>query len=585
MNGERAALTVFASMVLAWTTFVPAATTYQAAWASVDKHDPAPEWFQDAKFGIYFHWGVFSVPAAINEWYPRRMYDDGTVSGKVDAGYTHHKKTYGDPFGAWPYHKFIEGANNAAGAWTQFAPKLKSQGGKWDPEEFAQLISDAGAKFAGPVIEHHDGFSMWDSKVNEWNSVQKGPKLDLAKLYVDAFRKHGLKILSAMHHAYNFTGFYQYAPKQSDPSLKKLYGQLTSAEENQLWLDKLKEVVDQFQPDIVWQDFNLQAVGEKQRLEFLSYYYNKGIDWNKAVVTTFKYDVGFNRKNSVFDFERGGPADITTPYWLTDDCISSSSWAYRTGMSYYSTAAVLHALVDRVSKGGNVLLNFSPMADGTIPQAQKDLLLGIGGWLKKYGESIYSTRAWSVYGEGPTKMGGGSGFTSPKAGTGQDVRYTRAKDTSAIYVIFLGWPGNNATFNLTGVATGRIKLPSTAKVQLLAESGNPVSLKWTQDASGLKVTFPAGAPYQAMAYAVKIAVKIPVGVERGSRRETAVATRRIVDVRGAGVDLAVPKGARSVEIYDPGGKLLVRQELTVGSTNFRIEPSIVQGSAFVRFLP
>ena len=130
-----------------------AAQCYEPTWPSVDRHPPAPEWFQDAKFGIYFHWGVFSVPAFANEWYPRNMYNNGSNENN------HHKSVYGDP-SVWPYHNFINGARDKAGNFVQFAPKLRSAGGNFDPDEWAQLFANAGAKFAEPVTEHHNGYSI-----------------------------------------------------------------------------------------------------------------------------------------------------------------------------------------------------------------------------------------------------------------------------------------------------------------------------------------------------------------------------------------------------------------------------------------
>jgi alpha-L-fucosidase len=472
-----------------------APSTYTPDWNSVDQHPPAPEWFQDAKFGVYFHWGVFSVPAYGNEWYPRNMYEAGNNANQ------HHIATYGQP-SAWPYHNFINGAQDLAGNFVQFAPKLKSAGGEFDPDEWVQLFVDAGARFAGPVAEHHDGFSMWDSQVNEWNSVKKGPGLDLLKLFSTAIRAKGLMLLVAMHHAYNFTGFYEYAPAQTDPSLKKLYGQLGSAPENQLWFDKLKEVVDRAQPDILWQDFNLDAVDEQQRLNFLAYYYNQANAWGREVVATYKD--GMNGKGEVFDYERGGPADLTTPYWLTDDSISSSSWCYTQGIGYYTIQQMLHSFIDRVSKNGNVLLNIAPMADGTIPQAQKDILLGIGDHLKRFGESVYATRAWTAYGEGPTKMGGGS-FTTPHAGTPQDIRFTRNKANTVLYATVLGWPGSSLTIKT--LSSERINLSSLTSVKLLGTTaGTYIDLPTpAQNSSGLTVTLPSSAPYSANAYVLKLA--------------------------------------------------------------------------------
>ncbi|MEU2778306.1 alpha-L-fucosidase [Streptomyces sp. NPDC007162] len=477
-----------------------APSTYTPTWASVNQHPPAPEWFQDAKFGIYFHWGVFSVPAYDSEWYPRNMYISGSNAN------THHIATYGDP-SVWPYHNFINGANDKAGHFTQFAPRLKSAGGNFDPDEWAQLFVDAGAKFAGPVAEHHDGFSMWDSQVNEWNSVAKGPRLDLLKLFTTAIRAKNLKLLVAMHHAYNFNGYYDHVPAQTDPSLKKLYGQLGSTAENQLWYDKLKEVVDRAQPDILWEDFDLTKVDETQRLNFLSYYYNQANAWGKEVVATYKD--GYNSHGEVFDYERGGPADRTAPYWLTDDSISSSSWCYTQGIGYYSTQQMLHSLIDRVSKNGNMLLNIAPMADGTIPQGQKDVLLGIGDYLKRFGESMYATRAWTQYGEGPTRMGGGA-FTAPLVGTAQDIRFTRSKGNTVLYATVLGWPGSS--LKIKTLSSDRINLSSLTSVKLLdSTAGTYINLAApTQDSSGLTVTLPSSAPFTAGAYVLKLSFSGPI---------------------------------------------------------------------------
>ncbi|MEU2281056.1 alpha-L-fucosidase [Streptomyces sp. NPDC013178] len=471
-----------------------APSTYTPDWNSVDQHPPAPEWFQDAKFGIYFHWGAFSVPAYDSEWYPRNMYASGSNANK------HHIATYGQP-SAWPFHNFIDGAQDLAGNTVKFAPKLKSAGGNFDPDEWAQLFVDAGAKFAGPVAEHHDGFSMWDSQVNEWNSVDKGPGLNLLQLFTTAIRAKGLKLLVAMHHAYNYNGYYEYAPAQTDPSLKKLYGQLGAAAENQLWYDKLKEVIDRAQPDILWQDFKLDAVDETQRLNFLSYYYNQANSWGREVVATYKD--GFNSRGEVFDYERGGPGDLTTPYWLTDDSISSSSWCYTQGIGYYSFQQMLHSLIDRVSKNGNMLLNIAPMADGTIPQGQKDILLAIGDYLNRFGESVYSTRAWEAYGEGPTKMGGGA-FTTPHAGTAQDIRFTRNKANNVLYATVLGWPGSSLTIKT--LSSDQINLSSLTSAKLLgATAGSYIDLPTpVQSASGLTVTLPSSAPYSAGAYVLKL---------------------------------------------------------------------------------
>ncbi|PYC79555.1 alpha-L-fucosidase [Streptomyces tateyamensis] len=492
-----------ANLTIGTARALAAPSSYSPTWASVDQHPAAPEWFQDAKFGIYFHWGAFSVPAYGSEWYPRNMYIGGSDVNN------HHIATYGDP-SVWPYNNFLDGARDKAGNWVQFAPKLASQGGSFDPDAWAQLFVDAGARFAGPVAEHHDGFSMWNSSVNEWNSVQRGPKLNLLQIFRDSIRGKGLKLLVAMHHAYNFNGYYDHAPAQPTASLQKLFGQLGSTAENQLWYAKLKEVIDLAQPDILWEDFDLSRVDETQRLNFLSYYYNQALGWGREVVATYKD--GYDNLGEVFDYERGGPGDIANPYWLTDDSISSSSWCYTVGIGYYSTQQMLHSLIDRISKNGNMLLNIAPMADGTIPQGQKDVLLGIGDYLGRFGESLYATRAWTVYGEGPTKMGGGS-FTTPVAGTNKDFRFTRNKAGTVLYATVLGWPGSSTT--ISTLASGRIDLSSLTSVQLLnSTTGTYLGLPApTQGSDGLHVTLPSSsAPFGALAYVLKFTFsgQIPV---------------------------------------------------------------------------
>jgi alpha-L-fucosidase len=469
--------------------------SYTASWSSVDQHPPAPAWFQDAKFGIYYHWGVFSVPAFGNEWYPRNMYIGGSAENQ------HHISTYGDP-SSWPYNNFIDGARDKAGNFVQFAPKLTSAGGKFDPNAWAQLFKAAGAKFAGPVAEHHDGFSMWNSRSNPWNSVQRGPKLDLVGLHAQAIRGQGLKFMASLHHAYHFNGYYDHVPNQSDANLRILFGQQGSAAENQLWYNKLIEVIDGYQPDLIWQDFDLGLVQESYRLQFLAYYYNKAVSWNKDVVATYKD--GLDNKGEVFDFERGGPSGLLTPYWLTDDSISSSSWCYTVGIGYYTTQALLHALIDRVSKGGSMLLNIAPMADGTIPSGQQTILLGMGDWLGRFGEAVYGTRSWASYGEGPTAMGGGS-FSGPLAGTPRDVRFTRSQDNKVLYATALGWQGG--TMTITTLNSNQFPISTLTSAQLLNNTaGTYIDLPApTQDASGLHLAMPSSsAPFTALAYTVKL---------------------------------------------------------------------------------
>ena len=472
------------------------AQNFQPTFESLEKSNPVPEWFKDAKFGIYFHWGVYTVPAFGNELYPRSMYIKGSPENK------HHTEVYGDP-SEWPYNNFLTGAKDKQGNFVQFAPKLKSEGGKFDPDEWAQLFADAGARFAGPVAEHHDGISMWASKVNPWNAKDLGPKLDLVGLLTDAIRKKGMRIILSMHHAYNITGYYQPVPHMSDPKLQMLFGQQGKEKNEAYWLSKHKEIIDGYRPDIIYQDFNLQVISQPILLQFLAYYYNSAAEWKKEVVATYKD--ALNTKCAVLDYERGGPTDITDNYWLTYDALSSSSWCYTEGIGYYSKRQILHSFLDRISKNGNLLLNISPKADGTIPQQQKDILLALGAWLKKYGEAVYATRAWQKYGEGPTKMGAAYGImTAPAEGTSKDIRYTRSKDGTTLYAMMLGWEKGEKELLLRTLSSERIDLNNLTSVELInGEAGKYLPLTFRQGAEGLIVSLPERL-FEEMAYVLKL---------------------------------------------------------------------------------
>ncbi|HVT71973.1 MAG TPA: alpha-L-fucosidase [Lacunisphaera sp.] len=493
---KKGLLLVAALLVSACLNAKDSSGPYQPTFASLEQATPTPEWFKDAKFGIYFHWGVYSVPAFANEWYPRSMYITGSTENR------HHLATYGT-LAEWPYDHFITGDRDKQGRWVQFAPKLKSAGGQFDPDEWAQLFADAGAKFAGPVAEHHDGFSLWASKVNPWNAQDMGPHLDLVRLLTDAIRRHDLKVFLSMHHAFNITGYYSAVPKTDDPKLQILYGQQGKEKNEALWLAKHKEIIDGYHPDIIYQDFNLHLISQPVLLGFLAYYYNQAATWHKEVVATFKD--GLTTQCAVLDYERGGPADIVDDYWLTDDAISSSSWCYTTGLGYYSTQQILHGFIDRISKNGNMVLDIAPMADGTIPAEQKEILHGLGSWLHKYGEAIYATRAWARYGEGPTRMGAAHGVMGPpRAGTAHDIRYTRSKDNSTLYAIMLGWDDGQAGVDLSLLSSRRIDGTKLQSAELIdGAAGKYRPLPFTQDDQGLHLKLPA-RPFDELAYVIKL---------------------------------------------------------------------------------
>ena len=357
-----------------------------------------------------------------------------------------------------------------------------------------------------PVAEHHDGFSMWASKVNPWNAKDMGPKLDLVGLLSKEIREQDMKLILSMHHAYNITGFYSAVPPLKDTILQMLYGQLGKEKNEALWLAKHKEIIDFYQPDIIWQDFNLHVISQPVLLNFLAYYYNKANEWDKEVVATYKD--GLNTDCAVLDFERGGAHDVTPNYWLTDDAISFTSWCYTEGLKYYSNKQILHGFLDRISKNGNLLLNISPKADGSIPQGQKDILLAMGDWLKRYGEGVYASRAWEIFGEGPTKMGTDHGvFAAPAEGTSKDIRFTRSKDNKTLFAIMLGWNDNQKQVLIKSLSSNRIDLKNLKSVELINGKPNDyIKLDYSQNEEGLLIDLPEKKK-EELAYVVKLTFK------------------------------------------------------------------------------
>lgn len=467
---------------------------YEPTWESLNRHNPggtAPEWFLDAKFGVYFHWGPYSVPAYGSEWYAKWMYEKDTDH------YRHHQETYGDPHDGWGYEKFILGGYDRAGNFVQFAPKLTAQGGKFDPEEWARIIADSGAQFAGPAAEHSDGWSNWPSRCNGWNAGRLGPKMDLVGLILAAVRRAGLRTMVSMHHQYSVNGdYFTDVPPQTDPALRQLFYQNDWDDKMRLYLEKLREVIDGYQPDLIWQDSGLWNVDEDVRLRFLAYYYNRAQEWGREVVATAKG--GLSTDCAVQDYERGGPTGMLPNYFVTDDSISPHTWCHTKGAVLYGSREIVHSLIDRVSKNGCLLLNILPTAEGEIPADQQAILHRVGDWLRRNGEAVYATRPWRVFGEGPTRMGSDH-FSDMVTGTAQDVRYTRSKAGDALYATVLGWPAGGFTLRSVTAAPSSAELLGFGPVPfVLGEDGLIVTLPADapidQEAHVLRLTYPGGLP-------------------------------------------------------------------------------------------
>jgi alpha-L-fucosidase len=457
-----------------------AIAVYKADWKSLKQHNPAPDWFRDAKFGIYCHWGVYSVPAFANEWYPRNMHN------KNSGEYKHHVQKYGEPteFG---YHNFV--------------PMFKAE--KFNAEEWAELYEKAGARFSGLVAEHHDGFAMWDSDLTPWNAMDMGPKRDIVGELATAIRKRGMRFVTTFHHARNnlyqiergntrrWTGHYQFVKKYfptllDDSKQAILYGYIPREQFLDMWKGKLIEVVDKYQPDLMYFDSWLHEIPDEYKMQYLAYYFNKADELGKEVVVTYKQN-DLPQEIGVEDYEKGRANQLTRFVWLTDDTVSQGSWCYTEDLKIKSASEILRTMIDIVSKNGQLMLNVSPTADGIIPDNQKQILLEIGDWLKKYGEAIYETRPFVDFGEGPTRLRSGGQFVKMEGSyCAQDIRYTRRCDT--VYAIILGWPGENKEVVMTIFGKGnKAEAVTVTDVSML---GTEEKIKWKRQDAGLVVTTP-----------------------------------------------------------------------------------------------
>jgi alpha-L-fucosidase len=479
--------------------------TFAPTWNSLRQHT-TPQWFRDAKFGIYTHWGIYCVPARGPNatWYPYNMYREGTPQ------HEYHVKTYG-PLGQFGYKDFI--------------PEFT--GANFDADEWAEIFKGAGAQYAGPVAEHHDGFAMWDTKYSEWNAARMGPKRDVVGELAQAMRRAGMRFMVALHHAENWWFFPHWRKEwdTSDPRYAGLYGEAHNVEWGDnppqpkdrqdfwdlmdkpskafldVWKGKTVECIDKYQPDLIWFDFGLKLVQEHYKREMLAHYYNRAVEWGKEVVVTYKWH-DLVPGAGVIDLELGRFDTLTYQEWITDTTVDDGhGWGYLKETEYKSLRTLIHYLVENVSKNGYMLLNVGPKPDGTIPDEAKTLLAGIGKWLQVNGEAIYGTTPWMTYGEGPTQMKKAGYFMEDAevAYTAGDVRYTTKGD--ALYAILLGWPGKEITLT----ALHRLYPNEIAGVRMLGVSQE---LAWSLSQRGLTVEIPDQRPGDD-AYVLKISRKRP----------------------------------------------------------------------------
>jgi alpha-L-fucosidase len=447
---------------------------FEPTWDSIRKNYKVPSWFTEGKFGIFMHWGVYAVPAYHNEWYEKHMYG---------AFASWHEQHFG------PQDRF---------GYKDFIPRFTCQ--KFHADDWAELFKKSGARYVVPTAQHHDNFAMWASDVAPINARDMGPKRDLIGELCVAVRKQGLKFGVSNHGMENFTfinpgaelknrlaatksdlfdtrwaEFYHVADR-GDAACRRF---LTD------WVNRNIELIDKYQVDMLWFDNGVNSrVYDPLKLKVAAYYYNRARQWGKEVSISTKDSAYL--AGSILDFEKVGraPRKTLSEAWQVDDPIGST-WGYTSDMTVAGPGTVIRKLVDTVSKNGNLLLNLSPMADGTIPEDQQQTLLEVGDWLQVNGESIYGSHSWTAF------------AGDAESGKRLSVRFTVKGD--CLYAILLGdWP--NGEVVIPALAAGKPDAGKIVSIDLLGREGKQ---GFVQDNAGLKIQL-TGRPPCKYAFALRI---------------------------------------------------------------------------------
>ena len=517
---------VAALMALVLPTPVPA-RPYQATWESL-KSAPVPEWVMDAKFGIYTHWGVYSVPAFGTNVYGQEMYisrDSKKMPRRGLAVREHHEANYGSIF-EFGYKDFV--------------PLFRAP--KFDPAKWAQVMKDGGVGFAGICLVHHDGFCLWDSAFTRWDSMDKGPKRDIYGELAREIRKRDMRLLATFHHARTYghhTAFakgFSAAEKKKldifDPQYNDLYRDPDTVSKETFgteWQNKINEVIRKYQPDAIWFDglanqLRNLVLDEAKLLECIATYYNKGtphgdhpIIMNKLPSgRTWNFPMGFGLR--CYENGRDMEPDVRGD-WLIDRAIGYP-WTWVKNKQYKQDAAYhIVSLCDLVSRGGILLLSLTPKGDGSIPAEEIRIMQGIGAWLKVVGEGIYKTRPWKIVGEGidvdqirsvtedpkrPGQQKASWQFQKLEASQGEAVRFTRSKDYGSLYAFVIGIP-QNGRVTVKALRRGNVEKNGRG-IRSVSLLGSNATIDWEQTTQGLTITFPSQLPCK-VAYGFKIKVK------------------------------------------------------------------------------
>ena len=405
---------------------------YEDTWESLSKYK-VPEWYEELRFGIFIHYGVFSVPAFGCEWYPRLMYE----KEMVDC-YNHHLETYG---------------KQSEFGYKDFIPMFKAE--NFDAARWIKEFKEAGAQYVIPVAEHHDGFQMYETNLSSYNAVDMGPHRNILGELKEACENEGLIFGASSHRIEHY--FFQGVGRNIDSDIKgefqrgDLYwpsvyakvdfdaieGEGSPSEEfMQDWLVRTCEIIDLYEPNILYFDWWIQRSELKPYLKkLLAYYYNKAAKAEREVVVNYKHDaIPFGI--AVPDIERGQLATQKAFKWQSDTAMCFNSWCYTEGNKYKETKDILCDLIDIVSKNGTLLLNIGPKADGTFSDEETEILKEIGEWLKINGEAIFDTTPYKTFGEGPTEViEGGFMDGNVKGFTSSDFRFLAG--LGSVYVIAL----------------------------------------------------------------------------------------------------------------------------------------------------
>jgi alpha-L-fucosidase len=488
---------ICATAVLLLSTCRSERPEFEPTWESLEGFT-CPEWFRDAKLGMFLHWGPASVPA-VDGWYGRNMYIQG------HRAYEYHVKTFGHP------SKF---------GYKDIIPLWKAE--NFDPDHLVGVFKKAGARYVVPVAVHHDNFDLWNSTHHRWNAVNMGPKKDIIDLWRKAVLKHGLRFGVSTHHDRSWSWFN--TSKQSDktgplagvpydgnnPAYEDFYCELNDVSGpyvppdppqawKEEWLIRTRDLVDNYDPDLIYFDGGApwDEIGRMAMAHF--YNHNRKIHNGRleGVINLKDVKSGAYREGTcVLDLERGKLKGIKPEPWQT--CTSTNGpWFYERNGRYESTDSIIDMFVDIISKNGNLLLNIPLKADGTLDEPSARFLEDLAQWMEINGEAVHGSRPWVVFGEGPTETRGGYSEVIREAFTSRDIRFTRQPNT--LYAFFLDWPEEGEPLIIQSLSNNHPP-KVIAHVSLLGYDGE---LDWERSDQGLRVQLPPRPP-SAFAYTLKI---------------------------------------------------------------------------------